>query len=65
MTEQKKSEKIHLGEGILKPGVRPVKILVDEQGEYWICDANVDPESADFSKESCTAYSKTHMAEGG
>ena len=49
--------KINVGSGILKPGVRPVKVYVDKEGEYWLCDANVDPESADFSKEACSSYS--------
>lgn len=62
-TEHEK--KIHIGEGILKPGIRPVKVYVDKEGEYWLCDADVDPESKDFRREGCTAYSETQMSEGG
>jgi len=61
----KRADKIHLGEGILKPGTRPVRIFVDKQGEYWLCDANVDPNSHDFRKAGCTAYSEVPMQEGG
>ena len=61
----KRAGKIHLGEGILKPGTRPVRIFVDKQGEYWLCDANVDPNSPDFRKAGCTAYSEVPMQEGG
>jgi hypothetical protein len=57
--------KINNGKGILKPGTRPIKINVDKNGEYWLCDADVDPESPDFRREGCTAYSETQMAEGG
>lgn len=57
--------KIYVGAGILKPGTRPVKIHVDKEGEYWLCDASVDPNSADFRKEGCTAYSEVPMQEGG
>ncbi len=49
---------IKVGAGILKPGVRPIKVYVDKNGEYWLCDANVDPESPDFSKEDCSSYSE-------
>jgi len=57
--------KINIGNGILKPGTRPVKVFVDKQGEYWLCDANVDPNSTDFRKSGCTAYSEVSMYEGG
>jgi hypothetical protein len=60
MTEEKKT-KINVGNGILKPGVRPIKVYVDKDGEYWMCDADVDPESEDFRKEGCTSYSETHL----
>jgi hypothetical protein len=58
---EEKTPKINVGKGILKPGVRPIKVFVDEDGEYWICDADVDPESKDFRKEGCTSYSETHL----
>jgi hypothetical protein len=38
---------------------------VDKDGEYWLCDADVNPESPDFRREGCTAYSEVQMAEGG
>jgi hypothetical protein len=59
------AKKLHIGKGILSPGVRPIKIYVDEDGEYWLCDADVDPESEDFRKEGCTAHGEIQMAEGG
>ena len=55
-------KKINVGAGILKPGTRPIKVYVDKDGEYWVCDADVDPESADFSKEGCTSYSESPFA---
>lgn len=60
-----KGSKIYIGKGVLKPGTRPVKIHVDKDGEYWLCDADVDPESEDFRKDGCTSYSETQMSEGG
>ena len=56
--------KIHLGNGILKPGTRPLKVHVDPNGEYWICDADVDVTTADLEKH-CTAHGSVHMSEGG
>lgn len=64
MTQQA-TTKINIGKGILKPGTRPVKVYVDKEGEYWLCDANVDPESEDFRTEGCVAHSEVQMAEGG
>jgi hypothetical protein len=59
MSEEK--AKIHIGEGILKPGVRPIKIYVDDQGEYWICDKDVDPTDKSFQEQGCVAHSEVHL----
>jgi hypothetical protein len=61
----KGTSKVNIGNGILKPGTRPIKVVVDSHGEYWLCDANVDPSSPDFRKSGCTAYSEVSMYEGG
>ena len=57
--------KLHVGKGILKPGTRPIKVYVDDDGEYWLCDADVDPTSKDFREQGCSAHSEIQMAEGG
>jgi len=31
---------------------RPMKVIPDKSGEYWICDANVDP-SGDLAEQGC------------
>ena len=36
--------------------------VVDENGEYWLCDAEVDKSRV---KDDCTAHGSIHMAEGG
>ena len=56
---------LHVGKGILKPGLRPVKVHVDDEGEYWLCDADVDPTTKNFREQGCTAHSEIEMAEGG
>jgi len=53
--------KIHIGEGILKPGTRPIKIYVDDKGEYWICDKDVDPTDKTFQEQGCVAHSEVHL----
>jgi len=53
--------KIHIGKGILKPGVRPVKVYVDDDGEYWLCDGDVDPTTKDFREAGCAAHSEVHL----
>lgn len=53
--------KLHIGQGILKPGTRPIKVHVDANGEYWICDKDVDPSTDDFRKEGCVAHSEVHL----
>jgi hypothetical protein len=62
---QTQTSKINIGEGILKPGTRPIQVYVDKDGEYWLCDADVNPDSPDFRREGCTSYSEVQMAEGG
>ena len=56
-----KTVNLHIGKGILKPGTRPIKIHVDADGEYWICDKDVDPSTDDFRKEGCVAHSDVHL----
>jgi len=53
--------KIHIGEGILRPGTRPIKIHVDKNGEYWICDKDVDPDTPSFRDAGCVAHSEVHL----
>ena len=59
------NKKLHFGEGVLKPGIRPIQIHVDDDGEYWLCDADIDPTSKDFREQGCVAHSEVQMAEGG
>jgi hypothetical protein len=58
---EEKTAKLHIGDGILKPGTRPIKVYVDDDGEYWICDADVDPTSKDFREQGCSAHSEIHL----
>jgi len=54
----------NLGNGINKTSARPVRIHVGTDGEYWLCDADVDRDT-DYAREGCTPHSSVPMAEGG
>jgi hypothetical protein len=48
------------GSGIYKTSGRPIKVHVDQAGEYWICDANVDP-TGDLRGQGCVPHSEVHL----
>jgi hypothetical protein len=56
MSQSKKN----VGSGIIKPSARPIKFVVDSAGEYWICDATVDP-TGDLGAQGCSAHSDIHL----
>ena len=56
--------KIHVGKGVLRPGTRQVKIHVDRDGQYWLCEADVDPASDDFRKKGCVTYREAVLGDG-
>lgn len=53
--------KLNVGRGIQKMSARPIKVMVDQAGEYWICDAHVDPSKGDFLAQGCTPHSDVHL----
>ena len=59
-----KNEEGRYGNGIIKNSGRPIRVHVDASGEYWLCDANVDPK-ANLLRQGCTPHSGVPMAEGG
>ena len=50
-----------VGNGIFKVSAAPVKFYVDSDGEYWICDASVDPSKGNFREQGCTPHSEVHL----
>jgi hypothetical protein len=50
-----------VGNGITKSSARPIKVLVDAQGEYWICDKEADVSGFDFAGAGCVAHSDVHL----
>jgi hypothetical protein len=54
----------NLGNGIRKISARPIRVHVGKDGDYWLCDADVES-GADLFQAGCTAHSSVPMAEGG
>ncbi|UCG85739.1 MAG: hypothetical protein JSW71_17740 [Gemmatimonadota bacterium] len=54
------SSGISVGSGIVKQSARPIKVVVDQSGEYWICDADVDP-NGDLGAQGCAPHSEIHL----
>jgi hypothetical protein len=54
----------NLGNGINRSSARPVRVKVGRDGEYWLCDADVE-HGVDYARAGCTAHSSVPMAEGG
>jgi streptogramin lyase len=50
-----------IGNGIRKTSGRPIKVVVDPRGEYWICDKNVDLRGHDFRRAGCAPHSEVHL----
>ncbi|UCD24530.1 MAG: hypothetical protein JSW51_01025 [Gemmatimonadota bacterium] len=50
----------NVGNGIFKQSARPIKVVVDQSGEYWLCDVNVDP-TGDLGAQGCTPHSDIHL----
>jgi len=50
-----------MGNGIRKTSGRPIRVVVDSQGEYWICDKNVELGARDFRGAGCAPHSEVHL----
>ncbi len=50
----------NIGRGIQKTSARPIKVVVDDAGEYWICDADADA-TRDLASQGCVAHSDVHL----
>ncbi|MBD3169774.1 MAG: hypothetical protein GF307_09855 [candidate division Zixibacteria bacterium] len=41
-----------MGDGILHPGARPMKVFLDNEGCMWLCDKDIDPDKG-FENQGC------------
>jgi hypothetical protein len=50
----------NVGSGIVKTSARPTKVIVDGNGEWWICDAGIDS-TKDLVGQGCVRHSEVHL----
>jgi len=50
--ETQKNDKPVVGHGIYHPGARPMEVLADQDGCWWLCDKGVD-RNKDFEAQGC------------
>ena len=54
----------NLGNGIIRNSARPIRVHVGSDGDYWLCDRDVES-GADYDESGCVSHSSIPMAEGG
>ena len=52
MNAVKKEQKTILGDGIYHPGARPMRVYIDKDGCWWLCDKGID-QNKDLQKQGC------------
>ena len=59
-----KQEEVKLGKGVHHPGVRPMKVYVDDDGVMYLCDADIDP-SKPLNEQACWTCDQVQFTRGG
>ena len=54
MSTTAKKETPKLGTGIYHPAARPMEVVKDNKGKWWLCDKGAD-RSHDLEKQGCWA----------
>jgi hypothetical protein len=52
MSAKAEEKRAKLGSGIYHPGARPMQVVKDEKGRWWLCDKGVD-RSHDLEGQGC------------
>ena len=52
MNAKNDGKKPLLGNGIYHPGARPMQVIIDKKGNWWLCDKNVILKK-DFKGQGC------------
>ena len=42
MSNTAKQKGLKLGSGVFHPSARPMEVVKDDKGEWWLCDSGVD-----------------------
>jgi streptogramin lyase len=52
MDAKNDSKKALLGNGIYHPGARPMQVVIDKDGNWWLCDKIINL-NKDFRAQGC------------
>jgi hypothetical protein len=52
MNAKNDGKKPQLGNGIYHPGARPMKVVIDKMGNWWLCDKRISL-GKDFKAQGC------------
>lgn len=52
MNAKNDAKKPLLGNGIYHPGARPMKVVIDNRGNWWLCDKNTSL-NKDLKAQGC------------
>jgi len=52
MNATAEKERPKMGSGIYHPSARPMEVVKDEEGQWWLCDKGVDPRR-DLEEQGC------------
>ena len=54
----------YFGHGVTHHGGRPMKMVKDKEGNWWVCDKNADP-NKDPKKQGCWSCDQLIFTRGG
>lgn len=61
---QKEDDKPTCGEGVYHPGIRPMRVYVDDDGIMYLCDTDIDPQKS-LKEQACWTCDKVLFTRGG
>ena len=62
--DEKKEEKPALGEGVVHPGARPMKVYVADDGIMYLCDKDINPQKP-LKDQACWTCDQVLFTRGG
>ncbi len=57
-------EKPKLGEGLMHPSARPMKVYVDDNGVMYLCDKDINPDRP-LREQACWTCDQVLFTRGG
>lgn len=62
MEAESKTKK--LGDGVIHPSARPMKVYVDDDGVMYLCDKDIDPDIP-LHEQACWSCDLVQFTRGG